>query len=336
MVTVRQLAKIAGVSISTVSKALHNKPDVSPATCQRIKALAQLYQFEPQWTRQPRDAGHYGTLGCLVPSIAASFYSRVLQGIFASAFAESFHVVTLESQSDIQHFRMAIATFIEQQVAGLLISPGHRVALPNSELFPLIGSEIPVVCIDYPPAEPIADYVYPHEEQLAQRIIAYLFELGHRELAYVGSTDDNPRARALQQSARQFGLFLEMIVHDVVDESAALPLPFGHRASPSAVIGHTDREAAYVMHRLTQHNIAIPRDVSVLGCGNHYFAQFMSPPLTSVELFPEHIGHTAVELLLQRINLPEQWGSFKPQTVLIEPQLVLRQSCAHRHRTESH
>ncbi|MHB9023675.1 MAG: LacI family DNA-binding transcriptional regulator [Armatimonadota bacterium] len=341
MTTVRQLAKLAGVSPTTVSLALHNHPSISAATRQRIQELAATYQFRPRWTPSRYAGGNFGMIGCLVPGLHAGFYSEVLRGILTAAFAESYHVITLESLGDPSHCCLALETFMDQRVDGVLMSSGHLEKIRSDILLKLASAGIPVVCISYTPTERALDHVFVDEDRMAHLAIDYLFDLGHRQIAYVGPPLRNPRERAFEQAARRFGLSLDIIEHAAnlpsTENNAPLPITFGHPSSPTAVIGYADFYAALAIRDISQRGLRVPSDVSVLGCGNHRYGRLTCPTLTSIELFPEEIGRRALTLLLQRMEALKNGEPYEPQTVLLDPQLVVRQSCAPpRHSPRRH
>ncbi|MHB9022751.1 MAG: LacI family DNA-binding transcriptional regulator [Armatimonadota bacterium] len=329
MPSVRQLAKLAGVSTATVSMALRNHPRISAFTRQRIQELAQTYQYRVSPVISKFSSARCGTIGYIVPVIGCSFFGRVVEGILTHAFAESYHVVILPTHGDFRRMCLAIETLVEQQVDGILLHSGHA-AIPAEVLLELASHDIPIVCTDFTPVPHVLDQIDTNETRLAELAVDYLFMLGHRRIAYAGPSVGNPRALALRKSAQRYGMALQC----VVTQGTALTIDqlllqaFQRQPLPTAFIGNDDHFAAlavrYVMHR----GLQVPRDVSVLGCGNLQTAEYAEPPLTSIEQCPEELGRRAFSLLLQRMQERTAPEKFKPETVLIEPRLIIRQSCA--------
>lgn len=326
MATIRQLAKIAGVSIATVSMALHNHPRISAATRRRIQELAALYQYQPPMSHA-LISERCGTIGCILPAINSSFYSRVLEGILSRAFTASYHVVILTTYSNIDRSVLAITALVEQHVDGLLISSGHFSPLPAEVLLDIASRNIPTVCIDITPTARPLDHVLPNEERLSHLAVEYLYHLGHRRLAFVANTEANPRRMYFTKAAQQFGLTAQFVLQDFSGNEDALTAVLQQSDVPTAIFCYSDNLGALVLRHAIRQGLKVPRDLSVLGCGNHLLGQYTEPMLTTIEQYPEDIGRRGLELLLQRITMVENHTVFIPETLMVEPELVIRHSC---------
>src|SRR5690242_3743330 len=123
--TIRQLAKLAGVSICTVSKALRDDPRLRPETIQRIKALAAQYHYHPNRLTQGLFSGKSNTIGCIVPEVTSTFHARILRGVMEGALSASCHVITLETHNQLLRTIAALHSCIERRVDGVLIASEH-------------------------------------------------------------------------------------------------------------------------------------------------------------------------------------------------------------------
>ncbi|MHB9022947.1 MAG: LacI family DNA-binding transcriptional regulator [Armatimonadota bacterium] len=336
MSTIRQLAKAAGVSPSTVSMALHNHPRISKQTRKRIRELAEIYGYRVQPKSEQRIRGQRGTVGYIIPSAHSPFYSRILEGILVAASAESYHIAIMQTFGNLDYLCLAISALLEQQVDGILISSALLPAIPADVLLELASSNIPAVGIGFTLTSRPLDHVYTDEERLAQLALDYLYSLGHRRLGYIGATIDNLRARTLEKYARRYGMDCLLIEAERPELAHEILLKrFHHHPLPTVFIGHDDRNAAHVIHYAQQQGLQVPGDLSVLGCGNYFLARDVE--LTSIEQFPEEIGRRALSLLLQCMQPRTRQEKTDAQTILIEPQLVIRQSCAPpRHSPRHH
>lgn len=330
MPTIRQIAKLAGVSTTAVWFALRNKPGVSKATRQRIRKLAEAYQYQIQPVLPPEFQSRCGTLAFITSSISTSMASRILQGIHALAFSESYHVVPLQLREiDISHIHLAIETVIEQKMQGLLLWGNLPAPVPAEALFDLMSHDLPVVCINVTPTERPVDHVTINHDRVGQLAVEYLHTLGHRQIAFLGGIPHEPRTEAFLKYVRQYGMTLQRIAcpnFEEIDE--VLTETYRSHPLPTAFLCHSDFWAVRTQQYLARCGWQVPEDISVLGCGNYpLLAGYAFPPLTSIEEFPEEIGRRAIALLIQRIREKAPLGQDDPRTELIEPRLEIRESC---------
>ncbi len=338
--TIRQLAQIAGVSICTVSKALRNDPRLRPETIERIKALATQYHYHPNRLTQGLISGKSKTLVCIVPEVTSTFHARVLRGVMAGAFAASFHVITVETHNQLLKTVAALHACIEQRVEGVLIASEHYAPMPQEIILELRNHQIGIVGLDATLFETRVDLVRTDEDALARIAVEYLLQSGHRTIAYVGPLPDGPlidRSLALSRVFRAHHLsrvhfidtqtdqFRQFNAGQVLDCLLHAPLP------PTAVIVWQDLLAARLLQEAIMRGIAVPAALSILSCANYEVAELTVPRLTSIEQFPEEIGRQAVALLLRRLE-EEDDPCPCGETVIVQPQLVVRDSCAPPHR----
>ncbi len=341
--TIRQLAQLAGVSICTVSKALRDDPRLRPETIQRIKELAAQYHYHPNRLAQGLISGKSKALVCIVPEVTSTFHARLLRGVMAGAYAASFHVITIETHNQLLKTVAALHACIEQRVEGVLIASEHYAPLPQEIMLELRQHQIGIVGLDATLFATPVDLVRTDEDALARIAVDYLLQLGHRSIAYVGPLPDGPlidRSLALARVFREHHLsrvhfldtqtdqFRQFNADQVLDGLLHAPLP------PTAVIVWQDLLAARLLQQAILRGIAVPATLSIISCANYEVAELTVPPLTSIEQFPEEIGRQAVALLLRHLKEDEQ--AYAPgETIIVQPQLVVRGSCAPPHRLAS-
>ncbi|MHB9132539.1 MAG: substrate-binding domain-containing protein [Armatimonadota bacterium] len=334
MSSLRQLAQLAGVSASTVSRALRGDPQISLATRQRIQELAAIYQYHPNRLPPSRVAGKSNAIGFIIPSVSSIYFSQVLKGVLERAFSESIHVITLQTASQSLRSQKAIQTFIELQVDGILMSSGHLSAIPKSAVLEMWSHGIPAVRVGDTPVEVAMDQVTTDEEQIAEVALAHLCSLGHREIAYLGNPD-LPRADAIRRRMRKHGLSIayhrsqldDLSLVSILDEWRKLPIP------PTAVLTYNDTLAAQLMQLAHGVGMRIPQELSVIGCSNfEVFAPYLIPPLTAIQSHPFELGQQAFDLLLRRIQSGDAPHTFQPERICVSATLVKRASCASSHR----
>ncbi|MHB9131225.1 MAG: substrate-binding domain-containing protein [Armatimonadota bacterium] len=330
MPTIRQLAQLAGVSPAAVSLALRDQPGVSAATRQRIKELAATYHYRIPPTNRVNHPTRYETVGYISTSIHSQMHSRVLAGVLDLAFTESVRVVPLQLHAgDVRDICLAIEVLAEQGVEGLLLYSNHADALPAQILFELASRDIAVVCIDIAPAAYPLDRVSVDGERVGELAIDHLFTLGHRDIAIIRYAPDDSHICAMVKYARQYGMAARCILLDVPEALPGLLTDtYHHQPLPTAFVCHNDYCATYALHFALHRGLQVPRDISIVGCGNYLLAGYSEPPLTTIDYHPHEIGQRALAGILQRIHERKSIGQYTAQTVVIEPELILRQSCA--------
>ncbi|HEY3377449.1 MAG TPA: LacI family DNA-binding transcriptional regulator [Armatimonadota bacterium] len=334
MSTIRQLAKLSGYSIGTVSLALRDDPRLRQATKDAIRALADLYHYRPNRLMEGAITGKTNTLGCIVPWVSSPYFSYVLQGVLEKSFEETYHVITLQTHHNISHTIKGLQTLVEQRVDGILLASGHTESIPTESLLELKSHGVALVGMDFNDTEIPIDEVLTDEPQLAEQVIAYLVGLGHRQIGvfghHISPQHAHGRLHAFEKALRAHGLDTQYCVRlvkelDVYDD---IWLPrAGRTARPTAIVTMTDELAAQLIQRATRHAIRIPHDLSVVGCGNFSFGRTSLPSLTTVEQYPVEIGRQGIGLLLECIRAEAEGTTFPPRSLMVKPSLIIRESC---------
>lgn len=332
MPSIRQIAQLAGVSAGTVSRALNNQPGVGKEVRERIVELARLYHYRPNRALQGLVTGSNMTLGYLIPTLHSPYCAMMLQGALQAAFAESYHFIILQTDHQRENTKLALQTLVEQRVAGVLVDTGHLDPIPQSCLLELRSHDIACVAMDATTSVMPIDAVRTNEDALAEMAVQYLYKLGHRYIAYINTKPQGHlalRTRAMRNAFRRLQLPTDGFL-DAFSQQASEMLSAIYQALPSctAVIVMQDEVAASLMQQAAGAGIAIPGELSVLSCGNFAMSPHLLPPLTTIEQNPEQVGSQAVALLLRRIREGIDPATFLPEVALIDPQLIIRSSCA--------
>jgi LacI family transcriptional regulator len=335
MTTIRELAKLAGVSTATVIRALRDDRHIRPDTRDKVLELAALYAYESK-AHPPPPTGT-NLIGCIVPTVTSAVFSRVIKGALESAFAASYRVIVLETHSNVTHTCKALRVLREHGVAGIVIASGHDHRVPASEAMFLWSHGIHLVAADSNPfpAEIDVDCVENDFEAMTRLAIGYLYDLGHRSIAYVGRMfrdelkplrRETSIRKAMQSYHLPTDLFIDIITNPdpdtIADQLLSRPDP------PTALIAWSDPWAAQLANALTRRGCAIPETMSILGTGNEPFGELVRPTLSSIEQNFYDMGKRAVALLSERIASNESPASYAKARIIIPAHLALRASSA--------
>lgn len=338
MAGLERIAERTGVSIGTVSRVIRNKPiRVAPKTRTQILQIAKELGYRPNLLVRAIQSGKTGVIGVMVPPFD-SYWSQVLYGIHDS-LTEHDHVPLVlwshhqagqdnnplsERREDLaQIYRM-----IDRRIDGAILWPFPAV-LYAEHIAELSTRNIPIVTIDHElDPEHKASFVGSDEAMAGAMVAKHLLALGHRRLGHFAGRQVHSWAVARRRGFEE-GIRLSAqatwISVEVVDEAAeahAMQL-LGQNPRPTAIFAATDHIAEVCYRTAAQLGLVIPRDLSIVGCGNLDIASWFNPPLTTVRQQPYQIGRRAAEIVVQRSQHPNRPP---PLRELLPTMMVVRSS----------
>jgi DNA-binding LacI/PurR family transcriptional regulator len=327
-VSIKDIARRAGVSHSTVSRALADSPLVNAKTKARIQALAREMGYAPSAIARAMSTGHTRTIGVVVTTIADPFVSEVVRGIEETALDQQYSVILCSSASDPDRELAAVRALRENWVDAVIVT-SSRVGSFYGELAEI---HVPVILINNQQAGDYSFSVRNDDLYGGQIAAEYLTSLGHRRLAYIAgpayATASHKRLTGFVDALSGAGTELSA---DRIVRGDGLPIG-GERAvahlfdtgeEPSAVFCYNDMTAMGALRALKERGLRVPGDVSLLGYDDIDAAPYLDPPLTTIAQAKYTLGQMALHMALDLIG-----GQQEVQDVLLRPQLVIRHSCA--------
>lgn len=328
-VTLADVSAAAGVGIATVSRALapDEHPDVSAATRERIRAVADRLGYRPSITARNLRSGSYRTLSIVLPDNVWGWWEPVVVSAFHTAVERGYHVLVHPIAGQEGGAASAIAALANVPTDGILIfgsttDPGVKTAADALRL--------PIVAIDDASTTTILPTISVDNLTGGRMATEHLIAQGHRRIAYVGSVGGfafaDEREQGYRDALAAAGLEVDesLIIRcaDAEDESL-LTFPEVDdflAASPgvSAIFCEFDLLAAPVFRSLRRAGITVPDDVAVIGYDDERAAQLLDPPLTTIRQPYEEMGSLAVTRLIEQNETVER--------VLVRPALRVRQS----------
>ena len=325
MASIKDVAKLAGVSTATVSRTLSMPEKVSERTRMRVLRAVEdtgyrLNTAARQFRRQRTE-----TILVVVPDIGNPFFSNIIQGIETEAQRQGYRVVLGESDSS-QREMTSYAGYMRQQHADGAI----LLSVDRASEFAAESQNMPVVmACEYLPKSPFPT-VRINNSQAAMDAVSYLIDLGHRRIAYINGPADSPlckdRLRGYTRAMKTAGLAIEpqwVAAGDYSPESgrlAAIEL-LQLKNPPTAIFTASDPMAIGALRAATELGVSIPGQLSLIGFDDIRFAEYMSPSLTTVHQPREDIGRTAMENLFKLLR-----GEAVAAKTVLEHQLVIRES----------
>jgi DNA-binding LacI/PurR family transcriptional regulator len=328
--SIKDIARAAGVSHSTVSRALSDSPLVSADTKVRIRRLAREMGYSPDARARSLVKGRTCTVGVVVTSIADPLIAEVVQGVEATACTHDYNVLLASSRLEPAHAMAAVEMFRSNRVDAVIVI-SSQVSAFYLDAIGHIG--VPVVLVNGHSLRPNGRMlsVSVDNEQGGYMATRHLLELGHRRIAYiqglVGRSPCADRMRGYLGALREAGCERDP---DLIVQGTGRAQG-GERAlmslrdlpdPPTAVFCYNDMTAIGVLQAGRRAGLAVPRDLAVVGFDDIPFASYVSPALTTVAQPKAELGREAMEMAL-RVLAGEEVADRT-----LQGQLVIRESSA--------
>jgi LacI family transcriptional regulator len=333
-ITIRDVARQSGVSVSTASRALNGRVDVSDDVRTRVLAAARDLNYTVNLHARVLKGAASKTLAIILYNTASlTFNATMTRGIYDIATPRGYSVMVFNSQGDAELELQAHRMLRQNHVDGVLINSVESGAAPLQHL---LAQDIPFVLLNRRVMEMECDYVMVDYERGSYLAACHLLELGHRRiLCQLGAHDHAPTleriagyCKALQEY--EVPIEPELIVHSSKPfEAHQIVLEAMQRLQPrpTAIMAYNDEAAIPVLKALSDLSLRVPDDVSVVGHNDLSFAPYLIPPLTSIAQSIHEMGVRAMQILLQKLALPEG-EPWIPQQIILEPKPSIRQSSA--------
>lgn len=328
-VSIKDIARIAGVSHSTVSRALRNSPLIPAHTAERIKRIAKEAGYSASAVARSLVTRRTYAIGVVVTSISDPFNGEVVGGIEEIANSAGFSIILATSQADPEREMTVVRSFQERRVDGILVASSRVGAL----YVPLLSEfGIPIVLLNNQHPGEFVHSVTVDNVDGALRATEHLISLGHTRIAYLGDRlglqSDTERYRGYAAALANANLQIrpEFVVQgdgkpqgakEAAHELLAL------RERPTAIVCYNDMSALGVLEHASERRLQIPRDLSIAGFDDLFFTPFLQPPLTSVRQPKRELGRRAMELLLALLK-----GESSEKRLEIKGELIVRGSTA--------
>ncbi|NLJ70113.1 MAG: LacI family transcriptional regulator [Clostridiaceae bacterium] len=336
MITIKDIAKRAGVSYATVSRALNNKADVNPETRKMIVELAEEMGYRPNVIAQSLVTQRTNHIALIVPDVSNPFFAELSRSISEASNKSGYIVTTCNTGWNTERENLMLEHMQSQQVAGIIIKPS---AFYKPETFDSI--KIPLV-VFWHPYKNETDFIEMDHSAGGKMATEHLIECGYQNIAYIGGDALSPanqlRSLAYQQALQEsdFQVNQDFIIYGGFDLQSGydrIKMLLEHNSvKPDAVFCGNDYIALGVLQYLHEQKIRVPEDFGVIGYDDIYFSGLPMINLTTIAQPRDEMGRTAVELILDQIdfmknNLTEDNSEInqrKPARILLKPTLKTR------------
>ena len=330
-ITIKEVAREAGVSVATVSRVFTGKGPVQEETRRRVLEVAARLRYLPNAAARSLTTNKTGAIGVLLPDLYGEFFSEVIRGIDLAARRHGYHVFVSSSHNDRTEVETVLRA-LRGRVDGLLVMSPEADAQALQANLP---AALPVTLINTPGEDSAFPTLNIDNHGGAFAMTRHLAGLGHRRIAFVqgapGNHDAWERRRgfleAMSETPETPGLTAVEIPGEFSEES-------GYRAGiailrldprPTAVFAANDAMAIGVLSALQEAGVRVPGDIAVTGFDDIPVARFLTPPLTTVRVGIAELGARALERLLDAMTGERQAHERRHEVLPVS--LVVRGSC---------
>ena len=325
----KDVARMAGVSTSTVSHVINNDRFVSEAIREKVDAAIKELNYAPSALARSLKLNQTRTIGMLITASTNPFYSELVRGVERSCFERGYSLVLCNTEGDEQRMNRNLETLMQKRVDGLLLlcTETHQ---PSKEIIQRYPS-IPTVMMDWAPFDGTSDLIQDNSLLGGDMATQHLIDKGHTRIACItGPLDKTPARLRLE------GYLSAM-------ERAGLAIPDGYRITgdfefnggfeamqkllaqelrPQAVVIGNDAMAFGAYQALYQAGLRVPDDMAIVGYDDIELARYMTPPLTTIHQPKDELGELAIDVLIHRMAQP----TLQQQRLQLTPVLMERGS----------
>lgn len=325
---IREIARRAKVSTATVSRAINRVPTVDPQLSKRVWKVVEELGYFPNTQARALVSGRSRIFGLIVSEITNPFFPEIVQTFENLAVENNYEILLTSTVHDPKRMELSVRRMIERRVDGVAIL---TFGMEESLLEHLRFRKVPLVFVDVGPDAPhIANIRIDYQNGIRQAV-QHLAALRHTRIAFIAGPKQlksaMARREAFIQSMTEIGLDGDLIVegtHTLEGGMRALNDLIELRPRPTAILCSNDMTAIGVMREAYDLDIRVPEDLSVIGFDDIRLSQFMTPPLTTVQMSQTELAKLAFQALLKEVDGASQTQRAKEYK--LNTNLILRRS----------
>lgn len=329
--TIRDIAKMAGVSPATVSKIMNNYGGISSVTKEKVMNIIESTGYQPTFSAKSLATKKSNLIGLIYAGkinveLTHPFFNEVVNAFKKTVGNMGYDILLFSNERFEQdnYFHRARHFHVD----GCLIIAGEEI---ESAIYELDQSDIPCVGVDIELSGPMSSYVITDNHKVSSNVVEHLYLNSVRDIAYIGGKKESPvsqvRTEGFCNTMNQFGIPIKdewIQFGDFQEKSGyeAMQRILAKKPYPQAVYAASDMMALGAMSAMKEHGLKIPEDICLIGCDDIEACRYSDPKLSTVKQDKEKLGKLAAYMLNDLIN-----GDTEPKSVLVDPELIIRESC---------
>ncbi len=326
-ITLKDIAKKAGVSVNTVSRALNNKPDISKETKKKIIQIAKELNYRKDFTASSLRRKESKIIGVILADSANPFYSEVLKGIEAASKDFGYNIILINSERNYEQEASAVNILLSRRIDGLLLSPVQE---KIDDIKELISLKIPLVIFARHFEDLSVNEVRSDDIKAGYLATNHLIQRGAKNIlminGYLHKSPAKLRLKGYKKALKEHNLPVRdelIIVGDIgmEDGEKAVDEALSKKVSFDGIFAYNDMLALGAMKALKKKGIKIPKDTKIVGCDDILFSSVTTPSLTTIRVKKYEMGYEAFKLLIKVLK-----GRKKIEKKVLDVELVVRES----------
>ena len=331
-IRMKDVAADLGLSVVTVSKVLHNHPDIREETRERVLRRIKEMNYQPNIMARSLVTGRSYLVGLVVPDLLHPFFAEVAKALSMVVKASGYSVIIASTEEDPELERREIRHLQSRRLDALVVaSIGENIA--QFEQMNENGEVLVMIDRDFP--ELSTNYVGTNDKSAGRIATDHLLETGCRRIAHIRGRQNSTGAGRLQGykaalSARGIAYREDYVIacdkvdtHSIEEGAVAMRTLLQLNPIPDGVFCYNDPLAIGAIDAILGAGLKIPEDIAVIGCGNLHYNSFLRVPLSSIDQHSQQIGERAGELVLSLLGSKNRPRS---SSYILEPALVVRAS----------
>ena len=333
--TLKEIAETLGISITTVSKALKNYPDVSEKTRKAVLALVEELNYTPNSFAVNLRTKESKTIGLIIPEVVHHFFSNVINGIIAEAEKNGYLVIILQSNESLELEKKQVALLINKRVDGIIMSLSNE-SNNDFHIKEILRKEIPFVQFDKISKLIPSSKVIINDQKAAMEAVQHLIDRGCKKIAHIRGPENPQNAidrflgykKALEKNGIPYDSKLVYTCKNVTfDEGSEFAKQIiKEHPDVDGIFVITDLVAVGVLSYFNEVGIKVPDQVAVIGFSNWFMSRVITPKLSTVDQPSYEMGVAAFDLLLEEMICHKEGKSFSPRTIELETSVIERES----------
>ncbi|MGX3013859.1 HTH-type transcriptional repressor PurR [Ursidibacter sp. B-7004-1] len=330
MATIKDVAKLAGVSTTTVSHVINKTRFVSEDTTKIVwQAVAEL-NYSPSAVARSLKVNTTKSIGMIITTSEAPYFAEIVLAVEEYCYQKGYSLFLCNTQNQPEKIQNHLDMLVKKRVDGILVMCSEY----TENSFALFnGTNVPMVVMDWGPNDEQSDRIQDHSFDGGYMATRHLIENGHRDIAIITGdlfkTTAKARFDGFVKAMTDAGLLIrdEWICENDFEPEAgyeSMNNLLKQEKLPTAVVCACDVVALGAISAITEKGLSVPQDISIIGYDNIHNSRFYAPPLTTIHQSKTRLGQMALDLLLERIQHNEQ--SHEPKVLEFYPELVVRSS----------
>lgn len=327
--TIRDVAELAGVHPSTVSRVINNDSRISEKTKNKVLLIIKKLGYTPNAIARGLKIKRTYTLGMLIPDITNPFFAEIARGVEDAANANGFNIILCNTDDKLKKERIYLEILKGKRVDGLILGTAH---IKDKSIIELEKKKFPYILLSRNIEGLDKNCVIVDDVAGGIIVTEYLIKLGHRRIAHITGP---PTVRVANNRLEGYKFALEkhqIEYYEELVEEGDFRIKGGYQAMkkflelpepPTAIFAANDLLALGAMQAIQKKKYHIPEDFCIIGFDDIRLASFVYPPLTTIRQPMLEMGALAVKMLLKII----EEGEFNQRKIVLKPKLIIRESC---------